>query len=101
MSTTTTVSYIHQDVYKRQLPDHAALAAKRAPRAFRAAILENEFLRAVFLPELGGRLWSLFDKKAGRELLYVNDAVRYCNCLLYTSKPTAIMSISGPRRGRR
>ena len=26
---------------------------------FKAAILENEYLKAVFLPELGGRLWSL------------------------------------------
>lgn len=64
--------YNQQDLYDRALE----------PRAFHAAILENEFLRAVFLPELGGRLWSLFDKKAGRELLYVNDAVRYCNLAL-------------------
>ncbi len=64
--------YNQQDLYDRALE----------PRAFRAAILENEFLRAVFLPELGGRLWSLFDKKTGRELLYVNDAVRYCNLAL-------------------
>ncbi len=44
----------------------------RAPRAFEAAILENETLRAVFLPELGGRLWSLVHKPTDRELLYRN-----------------------------
>src|SRR6188508_2716459 len=31
----------------------------RANRDFVALILENEFLRATILPEVGGRLWSL------------------------------------------
>jgi hypothetical protein len=42
------------------------------PRSFAAAVLENEFLRATFLPELGGRLASLVHKQAGREILYRN-----------------------------
>ena len=49
------------------------------PRAYRAAVLENECLRAVFLPELGGRLWSLKDKRSGRGLVYENDGVRFGN----------------------
>lgn len=48
-------------------------------RIFRAAVLENKNLRAVFLPELGGRLWSLLDKKTGRNLLYTNDVVQFRN----------------------
>ncbi len=64
--------YNQQDRYDRALE----------PRRFRAAVLENEYLKATFLPELGGRLWSLFDKKAGKELLYVNDGIRYCNLAL-------------------
>ncbi|HIE27391.1 TPA: DUF5107 domain-containing protein [Candidatus Poribacteria bacterium] len=44
----------------------------RKEREFRAVVLENEFLRATFLTELGGRLWSLFHKPSNRELLYVN-----------------------------
>ena len=42
-------------------------------------VLENEHLKALFLPELGGRLWSLYDKAAGRQLLYDNPMVRPCN----------------------
>ncbi len=42
-------------------------------------VLENDYLKALFLPELGGRLWSLFDKVAKRELLYANPMVRPCN----------------------
>ena len=41
--------------------------------------LENKYLKALFLPALGGRLWSLYDKVAGRELLYRNPVVRPCN----------------------
>ncbi len=49
---------------------------------YQTAVLENERLRATFLPELGGKLWSLYDKQAGRELLYVNDCIRPCNLAL-------------------
>lgn len=54
----------------------------RAEKIYKAAILENECLRAVFLPELGGRLWSLFDKKRDRELLYRNDVFQPANLAL-------------------
>lgn len=43
------------------------------------AVLENDFLKAVFLPCLGGRLWSLTDKKSGENLLYTNDVIRPSN----------------------
>ena len=54
--------YRLQDQYDRQ----------RRARAFKTAVLENDHLRAVFLLDLGGRLWSLIDKASGRELLFVN-----------------------------
>lgn len=64
--------YTMQDGYDRN----------RQTREFRAAVLENEFLRATFLPELGGRLWSLVHKPAGRELLAVNPAFQPANLAL-------------------
>lgn len=54
--------YTIQDGYTRE--KHAM--------TFTAVILENAHLRATFLPQLGGRLWSLFHKGENRELLYVN-----------------------------
>ena len=58
----TMIPYLTQDGYDR---------AKK-PTDFDAAILENDHLKVVFLPGLGGRLWSVFDKQSGKELLYVN-----------------------------
>ena len=43
------------------------------------AVLENDHLKAVFLPERGGRLWSLWDKERDRELLFTNPVLRYGN----------------------
>lgn len=45
----------------------------------KAAILENELMYAVFLPEFGGRLWKLFDKKNQRDVVYSNDCIRASN----------------------
>lgn len=39
---------------------------------FRAIALENRHLRAIVLPELGAKVWSLVDKAADREALWHN-----------------------------
>jgi tetratricopeptide (TPR) repeat protein len=52
---------------------------ERRPRQFRVAILENDLLRATFLLDLGGRLWSLLDRTTGRELLYTNAVFQPAN----------------------
>lgn len=43
------------------------------------AVLENQYLKAVFLPEYGGRLWELWDKTTETNLLYTNDVIRFSN----------------------
>lgn len=42
---------------------------------FRAIVLENRHLRAVVLPQLGAKVWSLVDKAADREALWHNPRV--------------------------
>ena len=55
---------------------------ERKLRNFKGAILENEYMKAVFLPEIGGRLWSLIDKSENKELLYKNDVFQPANLAL-------------------
>ena len=64
--------YTMQSLYNRTFEE----------RPYRAAILENEYLCATFLPELGGRLWSLYDKRLKRELLYKNKVIAFANLAL-------------------
>ncbi len=65
----TAYPYRQQNRYTRALQ----------PTEVEAAVLENQWLRAEFLPGYGGRLWRLFDKKKGRDLLYTNDCLRPSN----------------------
>src|SRR4051794_25515925 len=44
-----------------------------------AYVLDNEVLRATVLPTLGGRVWSLYDKARGRELLFRNPVLLFAN----------------------
>lgn len=61
--------YTVQDGYTRD----------RQPTEIRVAVLENEVLRAAFLLDWGGRLWSLVHKPSGRELLYRNPMLQPAN----------------------
>ncbi|MFI6316355.1 DUF5107 domain-containing protein [Nonomuraea sp. NPDC050556] len=51
----------------------------RQPTELAVAVLENEMLKATFLLEYGGRLWSLIHKPTGRELLLRNPVFQPAN----------------------
>lgn len=44
-------------------------------RGFDAIVLENEMLRVVLLPELGGKIWSIRDKRRDCEVLWQHPRV--------------------------
>ena len=58
--------YTMQDRYSR----------KRIPLKLKCLVLENEYLKAQFLPEYGGRLHSLYDKVNEQELLFTNTVIQ-------------------------
>lgn len=55
---------------------------ERVPAELDAVVIENDRLRATVLPGLGGRLYSLVHKPAGRELLYRNPVFQPANLAL-------------------
>ncbi len=65
----TVLPYMIQDGYTRD----------KKLQKIKTVGLENEYLKAIFLPEYGGRLWSLFDKENNREILYRNSVIQPCN----------------------
>lgn len=48
----------------------------RALSGHKSIVLENEYLEARFLPRLGGRLHSLYDKVEKRQLLFTNTVIQ-------------------------
>jgi tetratricopeptide (TPR) repeat protein len=65
----------HRRVYPYTMQDD--LTERRETKTYRALFLENEYLKAIVLPEMGGRLYSLYDKVAKREVFYRNNVVKY------------------------
>lgn len=63
---TKVLPYLTQDRYDQTKVD----------MTLKSFVLENEFLSARFLPELGGRLHSLYDKVLKRELLFTNPVIQ-------------------------
>lgn len=61
-------------IYPYSMQDR--FGTRRAERSYRAVWLENEYLRVLCLPELGGRIQSVFDKVADREMFYRNRVIR-------------------------
>jgi len=65
----TMLPYCMQDNYNR----------KKVMREYETVVLENAYLRAEFLPQFGGRLWSLYDKEHERDLVHHNPVFQPVN----------------------
>jgi tetratricopeptide (TPR) repeat protein len=61
-------------VYPYTMQDH--LYRTKEDRTYKALFLENEYLKVTCLPELGGRLHSVFDKTQGKETFHLNNVIK-------------------------
>ncbi|MCP4313563.1 MAG: DUF5107 domain-containing protein [Bacteroidetes bacterium] len=60
--------------YPYNMQDH--LSRKLEDVTYKAIFLENEYLKITCLPELGGRLHSIYDKTTGQESFHKNDVIK-------------------------
>lgn len=46
-------------------------------RSWKVVELENDFIRVMILPEVGGKIWTAIDKTTGQPFLYFNSVVKF------------------------
>ena len=62
------------NIYPYQMLDF--LSREQSKRTYRTVVLENEYLRVTFLPELGGKIHEVIDKTTGQPMFYVNHVIK-------------------------
>ena len=58
------------------LPFHERISREKVAHEWQAIHLENEWVRLVILPELGGRIHVAWDKVAGYDFFYRNNVIK-------------------------
>ena len=66
------------------------------PRQYKAIFVENEYLKLTYIPDFGGRFYSVYDKLRQREMLYRNDVVKPASYNPRNSWPQSGMELTGP-----
>jgi tetratricopeptide (TPR) repeat protein len=62
-------------IYPYTLQDEIGPLATK--KTYRALVLENQYLRLTVLPDLGGRVYSVYDKVSQREVFYRNSVIKF------------------------
>ena len=52
------------------------VADRPSPRVWTVICLENKYLRVEILPELGGRVFRMYDKLAGQDMVYHQSSIK-------------------------
>ncbi len=65
-------------------------------RTYRALFVENEYLKLTYIPEFGGRVFSVYDKLRRREMLYRNDVIKPAPYNPRSSWPQSGLELTGP-----
>jgi tetratricopeptide (TPR) repeat protein len=69
--------FVTNERYNYPYTLRTSLTNKRAPRRWRALNLENEYLKCVILPDLGGHLYRCLDKRNGADMFYANPSLKF------------------------
>ncbi|MEX1238179.1 MAG: DUF5107 domain-containing protein [Cyclobacteriaceae bacterium] len=47
------------------------------PKEWKVVELENDFIRVMVLPEIGGKIWAAWEKTTGKPFIYYNQVVKF------------------------
>ena len=61
---------------------YEGFTTKSEKKAWKIVELENDFLKIMIFPEIGGKIWSVTDKVTGKEMFYGNEVVKFRNVAL-------------------
>ena len=66
------------------------------PENYPAIFVENEYLKLTYIPELGGRFFSLYDKLHHKQVFYRNDVIKPAHYNDRVNFPLAGIELTGP-----
>ncbi len=66
------------------------------PEKYHAVFVENKYLKLTYIPELGGRFFSLYDKLHHREVFYRNDVIKPAHYNARDNFPLSGIELTGP-----
>ena len=72
----TNESYAGASKYIYPLAKNDVISDKKADKAWKALILENEYIKLSITPEIGGKLYYATDKTNNYNFIYKNDVVK-------------------------
>ena len=70
---------VHQRTSGNPYPQKIVLEVNREEkidREYTAVVLENDYIKLTILPELGGRIYSAYDKRTGYDFFYKNHVIK-------------------------
>jgi tetratricopeptide (TPR) repeat protein len=50
---------------------------KPAQKEWKVVELENDYIRVLILPEIGGKIWTAIEKSTGKPFIYYNHAIKF------------------------
>lgn len=66
------------------------------PETYPAVFIENEYLKLTYIPELGGRFFSLYDKLHHKQVFYRNDVIKPAHYNDRVNFPLSGIELTGP-----
>ncbi|MBT2160783.1 DUF5107 domain-containing protein [Zobellia barbeyronii] len=52
---------------------------KPKKKEWKVVTLENDYIKVMVLPEIGGKIWGAIEKSTGEEFLYKNEVIKFRN----------------------